>query len=90
MVMGLFQKWFELEKKSGRTVKAILCDLNNACGTKYRETWPNVIAARGYKLERCPTEVRQYMMTKVLAAELELHGLTLSPKKISSLVVNLT
>lgn len=90
MNKGLFQRWLEIEKATGRTVEAILADLNTACGTKYRYTWPNVMAARQYSLERCPTEVRRYMMAKVLPLEIEALGLKLPEGKIFVLINNLT
>ena len=90
MQKGLFQKWIALEKEMGRHMNVILADLNAACGTKYDRTWPNVVASRNYGLERCPTDVRRYMMAKVLASELQAHGLLLSEKKLFLLIVNLT
>lgn len=90
MQTGLFQNWIALEKKTGRSMNVILDDLNMACGTKYDRTWPNVVASRNFGLERCPTDVRRYMMAKVLVSELHAHGLFLSEKKIVLLVVNLT
>lgn len=37
-----------------------------------------------------PTGVRQYMLTRVLPAELKARGLSLKPTEILDLVVNLT
>lgn len=90
MENGLFQNWLSLEKAEGRPLKTILADLNAACGTKYDRTWPNVVAGRDFGIERCPTNVRRYMMRKVLASALEANGLRLSNRKIAALVVNLT
>jgi hypothetical protein len=90
MATGLFQRWFALERATGRTVDAILTDLNATCGTKYDRTWPNVVAARNFGLERCPTNVRRFMLHKVLPVELQGLGLELSKKQIAVLVVNLT
>ncbi len=90
MTQGLFERWMDLERSSGRTWEAILGDLNATCGTKYNYTWPAVMKRRGYSLERLPTPVRRYMMTKVLSGELGALGVELSSKKISALVVNLT
>lgn len=79
-----------MERGTGRTTEAILADLNAACGTKYKYTWPHVMKTRGYSLERLPSEVRRYMMAKVLPLELESLGLKVSKKRISAMVVNLT
>lgn len=87
---GLFERWLELERAGGRRLAQTLADLNAACGTKYRHNWPSVMAERGYTLDRCPTNVRRYMMRLVLQAELERRGLKLTPAEIDDLVVNLT
>ena len=90
MESGLFERWLDMERATGRTMEIILEDLNAACGTKYQYTWPHVMKARGYGLERLPTKVRRYMMSRVLPLELDSLGLKLSPEKIFALVVNLT
>lgn len=88
--MGLFERWLEIERSNGRSLAAILADLNAACGTKYRHNWPSVMAERSYSLDRMPTNVRRYMMQKTLPAELAALGANVSMKKIDALVVNLT
>jgi len=88
--MGLFERWLEIERSNGRSLTAILADLNAACGTKYRHNWPSVMAERGYSLDRMPTAVRRYLMQKVLPVELATLGANVSMKKIDALVVNLT
>lgn len=90
MAKGLFERWLDIERASERPFSEVLSDLNRVCGTKYKHNWPSVMAARGYSLDRLPTEVRQYMMLRVLPGELRTHGLTLRPMEIFDLVVNLT
>lgn len=87
---GLFERWLELERASGRRLAQTLADLNATCKTRYRHNWPSVMAERGFTLDRCPTNVRRYMMRLVLQAELERRGLKLSSAEIDDLVVNLT
>ena len=87
---GLFERWLEIERATGRPMAAILGDLNAACRSMYRHNWPSVMAARGYSLDRCPTAVRRYMMTKVLPAELKRIGVEVSAKKLDSLIIRLT
>jgi len=62
---NLFINWLEVEKKT-KTQKSAIEELNSFCGTKYTESWPSKMEGRGYTLERIPTEVRRYMMSKVL------------------------
>lgn len=88
--MGLFERWLEIERATGRPLTAILADLNAACGTKYRHNWPSVMEGRGYSLDRLPTEVRRYMLRKVLPIELAALGAKASAKKIDAFIVNLT
>lgn len=90
MEKGLWQRWWEIEKATGRTTDQILADLNAACGKKYSYTWPQTMAVRSFGLERCPTAVRRYMLARVLPVELEALGVMLPHKKILSLIVNLT
>lgn len=90
MAKGLFERWMEIERSSGRPITEVLDGLNRACGTKYRHNWPSMMASRNYSLDRTPTAVRQYMLTRVLPGELKAHGLTLKPTEIFDLVVNLT
>ncbi len=62
---NLFLNWLEVELQT-RTLQETLEEINKACGTKYKHNWPSVMKDRGYTLERLPTNVRQYMMEKVL------------------------
>lgn len=87
---GLFERWLEIELKTGRQLGEILADLNAACGTKYTHNWPSVMAQRNYSLTRCPTPVRRYMLQKVLPAELEKLGATPSARQVRALVLSLT
>lgn len=87
---GLFQRWLEIELATGRSLASILDDLNAACGTKYKHNWPSVMAERSFSLERCPTEVRRYMMREVLDAELKVLGVKLTTRRLEALLVNLT
>lgn len=89
-VIGLFERWFALERATGRSVGDILADLNTAAGTNYKHNWPSVVAGRGFELERCPVEVRRYMMRKVMADELNRLGMDLSKKKLELLIQCLT
>lgn len=88
--MSLFEHWLEIERATGRPMKSILDDLNAACGTMYRHNWPSVMAGRGYSLDRCPTQVRRYMMKKVLPAELDNLGIKVTQKKLEALIIRLT
>lgn len=65
---GLFLNWLSIEKET-TTQKDAIARLNRACGTKYVESWPSKMEARGYSMERVPTLVRRYMMLVVLANE---------------------
>lgn len=89
-VPGLFERWFALERSTGRAVTDILSDLNAVAGTNYKHNWPSVVAGRGFELERCPVEVRRYMMRKVLADELSAMGINLTKKQLDKLVIFLT
>lgn len=88
--MGLFERWLEIEKATGRPMTAILDELNAACGTKYRHNWPSVMASRHYTLDRMPTNVRRYMMQKVLPAEMALLGVQATQTQIDAIVEKLT
>ena len=89
-VQGLFQRWFALERATGRSVGDILADLNAVAGTNYKHNWPSVVAGRDYELERCPVEVRRYMMRMVLADELTGMGISLPRNKLETLIQSLT
>ena len=84
---GLFESWLAIERATDRPMTAILGDLNNACGTKYKHGWPSGMALRGYSLNRLPTNVRRYMMRKVLP---EILGQVVPNEKIDELIVILT
>ena len=87
---NLFLNWLETELKT-KTLQEALEDINNACGTKYRHNWPSVMKERGYTLERLPTNVRQYMMKKVLPELLsDKEASELSKKDVGILVKALT
>ncbi len=62
---GLFQHWLEIEKRNKTQMEAIN-ELNSACGTSYTQSWPSKMKGRNYTLERIPTQVRKYMMVRVL------------------------
>jgi len=89
-VPGLFERWFALERATDRSVGDILADLNTTAGTNYKHNWPSVVAGRNFELERCPVEVRRYMMRKVMAEELKGMGVELSKKKLELLIQCLT
>lgn len=63
--MNLYINWLNIEKKN-KTQKQAIKELNSACGTKYTESWPSKMEGRGYSMERIPTNVRRFMMQKVL------------------------
>lgn len=65
---NLFISWLNIEKKT-KNQKTAISELNAACGTKYVESWPSKMEARGYSMERVPTQVRRYMMLVVLTNE---------------------
>ena len=87
---GLFEQWLEIELSGGRVLDDVLADLNKECGTKYQRNWPRMMALRGYALNHMPTNVRRYMMLKVLPVALADLGLDVPKNKIRSLVVNLS
>lgn len=87
---GLFERWLLLERATGRSMADILSELNAAAQTRYEHNWPSVMAKRNYQLERIPSEVRRYMMRKVLEAELKSLGIDLTKGKLDKLVVYLT
>lgn len=68
----------------------ILADLNAAANTRYEHNWPSVMAKRNFQLERIPSEVRRYLMRKVLEDELKGLGVELSKSKLDKLIVYLT
>jgi hypothetical protein len=71
-------------------MSAILSDINAACGTAYRHNWPSLMAKRNYSLDRCPTNVRRYMMNVVLPYELKKLDVNSSKRVISAIVSRLT
>lgn len=87
---GLFERWLSIERATGRTMAAILADLNAAAGTNYKHNWPSVVESRGYELERCPVAVRRYMMRRVLEDELKGMGVELPKIKLDKLTIALT
>lgn len=89
-IPGLFERWIEIERAGGRPLGDVLADLNAATGTKYKHNWPSVVASRGYEMERCPVEVRRYMMSKVLAVELQQMGVELETNQLEKLILSLT
>ncbi len=89
-MQGLFERWLSIERATGRSMGEILGDLNAIAGTNYKHNWPSVVASRGYELERCPVEVRRYMMRKVLQDELAGMGIELTKKKLDNLIISLT
>lgn len=86
---GLFERWLEIERATGRPLAAILDDLNATCGTKYRHNWPSVMAKRGYRLDRMPTAVKRYFMARVLPVDAPALCAKFSAKKIDALIDNL-
>ena len=87
---GLFQRFFEIERDRGRTVKSILDELNQAAGTNYKHNWASVIASRDFKFERCPKLVRQHMMKIVLKHELSQLKIELTDLELERLIFSLT
>jgi hypothetical protein len=87
---GLFERWIALERSTGRSMGDILADLNAAAGTKYKHNWLSVVASRGYELERCPVEVRRYMLRKVLQDELAGMGFEVNQRQVEALTLALT
>lgn len=90
MSKGLFERWLEIERSTGRPMTEILADINRVCGTKYRHNWPSKMAKSGYTMDRVPTGVRQYMMTRVLPVELQTRGLKLPSNAVLDVVLSLT
>ena len=68
--MGLFERWYKLELKSGLTKAEVLRQLNAACGTKYKPNWVSQQRNSVFGLSRTPEAVRRYMMEKVLRDKL--------------------
>lgn len=89
-VPGLFERWLSIERATGRSMTTILADLNAAAGTNYKHNWPSVVESRGYELERCPVEVRRYLMRRVLEDELKGMGVDLPKNKLDKLTIFLT
>jgi len=87
---GLFERWLSIERATGRSMSDILSDLNVVAGTNYKHNWPTVVASRDFELERCPVEVRRYMMRKVLEDELNGLGVSLQKKQLENLINALT
>lgn len=74
--MGLFEKWYALELKSGLTQAEALRQLNAACGTKYKSNWIAQQQQSVQGLTRTPLQVRRYLMERVLRDILAKHGIT--------------
>lgn len=89
-IPGLFERWLAIERATGRSMGDILADLNAVAGTNYKHNWPSVVESRGFELERCPVEVRRYMMRKVMADELKGMGVELPKNKLDKLILFLT
>jgi hypothetical protein len=87
---GLFERWLDIERGTGRSMTAILGEINGVCGTSYRHNWPSLMAKRGYSLDRCPTNVRRYMMRVVLPTELEKLGIRTTEKAVAAMIAKLT
>lgn len=87
---GLFERWIALERQTGRSMRDILADLNAAAGTNYKHNWPSVVASRGFELERCPVEVRRYMLRTVLQDELTSMGFEVNQSQVEALIIALT
>lgn len=90
MEKGLFLTWLEVEKSAGKAMTQILSEINDACGTAYRHNWPSKMADSGFNLERVPSNVRRYMMRKVLPAVLLARGISLDADALEELVKRLT
>ena len=90
MGKGLFLMWLDIEKSAGKTMTQILSEINDACGTAYRHNWPSKMADSGFNLERVPSNVRRYMMRKVLPVALQERGVSLDADALEGLVKNLT
>lgn len=74
--MGLFEKWYKLELKAGKTQAEVLRQINEACGTKYKSNWISQQESSVQGLTRTPEPVRRYMMEKVLRDKLAKLGVT--------------
>ena len=74
--MGLFEKWYKLELKSGLTQAEALRKINAACGTKYKANWISQQQNSVFGLTRTPEAVRRYMMEAVLRDKLAKYGIT--------------
>jgi hypothetical protein len=81
---GLFERWIEIETAHKSQVEMIK-ELNDACGTKYDKSWPQVTKQRGYSLERTPIKVRRYMMKVVLPTLVKVDD-----KSIEGIIISLT
>ena len=88
--MGLYESWLAIERATGRPMAQILSELNEACGSRYRHNWPSTMRARGYGMDRCPTEVRRYMMRVVLQGELATLGANATEAQVDMLIARLT
>jgi hypothetical protein len=83
---SLFEQWVLVEKETGKKQKDFISELNAACNTKYTESWPSKMEGRNFTLERTPTEVRRYMMAKVLPTLIK----GKSEDEYKKLIINLT
>tara|TARA_R110000737_G_scaffold182272_2_gene205688 strand:+ start:824 stop:1081 length:258 start_codon:yes stop_codon:yes gene_type:complete len=83
---GLFEQWIQVEREAGKKQKDSISELNAACNTKYTESWPSKMQGRGFSLERTPTDVRRYMMARVLPTLIE----GKSEAEYKKLIINLT
>ena len=87
---GLFQRWLSLELESGKSLKVVLDEINEACQTAYRHNWPSKMASRGYSTTGIPICVRRYMFRKVLADEMKRRKKSFSPADIEDLTIALS
>lgn len=88
--MGLFERWLALEKAQGKPLAQVLSDINEACGTAYKHNWPSKLAASGYELKGVSRQVRQYMLRRVLEAELTDRGKKLPKHDLDEMTKALT
>jgi len=86
---NLFENWLEIELRS-RKLGEVLDELNKSCGTKYQHNWPSMMKSRGYSLDRLTKNVRQYMMSVVLAEFCEQNNIDISEKLQNKFIKVLT
>ena len=88
MRKGLFQRWIETERATGKSINEIITGLNDKCGTGYGSDWLTEMKGQGYKSNRLPRFVLRYMK-QIVAEPTAIRNLTTTEVKLIRRVSNI-